>query len=83
MIRNPKFDAAFIEQLRSAMEPAAADARSAGEELDAAIRVLNAIDDNTSAHDTILLTIRRAVTKYDNLSSRAEKLRQLLDSLES
>jgi hypothetical protein len=76
---GPSFDTAFVEKLRETAYDAAAAARDAADELD---DVTLAIIAASAPYKTLIPRLKNAITVYDNLSTRARRLRDLLDQIE-
>lgn len=80
---SPPFTPEFLDRLREAAEHAATDARTAADELEAVAEALKAVRKDTQAYTTLIRRARQAAVRYDNLKTRADRLRQLLNSVEA
>jgi hypothetical protein len=76
---SPSFDTAFVEKLRETVYDASAAARDAADELD---DVTLAIMAASAASQSLMPRLKSAITAYDNLSTRTQRLRDLLDQIE-
>jgi len=76
---SPSFDTAFAEKLRETVYDASAAARDAADELD---DVTLAITAASAASQSLMPRLKSAITAYDNLSTRTQRLRDLLDQIE-